>query len=318
MPKVSVIVPLYNTEKYCKKCIESILNQTLEDIEIIIVNDGSTDNSKDVALPFVKKYKEKVKYIEKENGGLSSARNAGLKIATGDYVGFVDSDDYIDNTMYEKMYRLAVDNNLDLVECNFKWVYPNKEKLDLGKEYKLKQDYFINGRVMACNKLIRLSIIKEYNIEFPDKLRYEDIEFFYKLMPYISKSGIVEDVLYHYIQREESIINKQNEKTKEIFTILDNIVSFYKKKELFSTYKEELEYLHIRFLLGSSFLRMVKIQDKVIKKDLLQKNWRELNEKFPNWRNNEILKIATGNKNLYYKTVNKFTYKIYSKLFALK
>ena len=95
MPKVSVIVPIYNVEKYLKKCLDSLVNQTLDDIEIILVNDGSKDNSKQIAEKFANDYPNKIIYLEKENGGLSSARNYGLKHAKGDYISFVDSDDYV-------------------------------------------------------------------------------------------------------------------------------------------------------------------------------------------------------------------------------
>ena len=99
MPKVSVIVPIYNVEKYLEKCINSLLSQTLEDIQIILVNDGSKDNSGNIAKEYEKNNKDRVIYVEKENGGLSDARNYGLKYATGDFIAFLDSDDYIEKKM---------------------------------------------------------------------------------------------------------------------------------------------------------------------------------------------------------------------------
>ena len=102
MPKVSVIVPIYNVEKYLEKCINSLLSQTLEDIQIILVNDGSKDNSGTIAKKYAERNKDKVIYVEKENGGLSDARNYGLKYATGDFVAFLDSDDYIEKMLMKK------------------------------------------------------------------------------------------------------------------------------------------------------------------------------------------------------------------------
>lgn len=107
MVKVSIIVPVYNVEKYLKKCLNSLVNQTLDDIEIIVVNDESPDNSQRIIDEFEKKYPSKIKTITKKNGGQGSARNEGLKVATGEYIGYVDSDDYISNTMFEKMYNTA-------------------------------------------------------------------------------------------------------------------------------------------------------------------------------------------------------------------
>ena len=317
MPKVSIIVPVYNTEKYLDKCLNSLVNQTLQDIEIIVVNDGSKDNSEAIINRFKKNYSDKIFYLNKENGGLSDARNYAIPHVKSEYIGFVDSDDYVELDMFEKMYNIAIEKNLDLVECNFNWEYPNKIKEDCGNNYLGKSDLFLLGRVMACNKLFKTSIIKENNIIFPKSLNYEDIEFFYKLAPYVEDSYLLPNSFYHYIQRENSIINNQNEKTADIFIILNNIIEFYKNNNLFDNYKNELEYLYIRFLLGSSFLRIVKIKNKKLRKELLNKSINELYLKFPNWKNNKLLKIKSK-KNMYYKSVNKFTFKIYSFIFKFK
>ena len=314
MPKVSIIVPVYNTEKYLEKCLNSLVNQSLENIEIIVVNDGSTDNSELIINKFKQDYPNKIIYLKKENGGLSDARNFAIPYVSSEYVGFVDSDDYVELDMFEKLYNLAIEKKLDLVECNFNWEYPNRIKIDQRINYLEKKDFFLFGRVMACNKLFKASIIKENNIIFPKSLNYEDIEFFYTLIPYINNYSLINDSLYHYIQRDNSIINNQNEKTADIFIILNNIINFYKKNNLFDIYKNELEYLFIRFLLGSSFLRIVKIKNKKLRKELLNKSINELYLIFPNWKNNKLLKIKSK-KNMYYKTVNKFTFKIYSFIF---
>lgn len=315
MAKVSVIVPVYNTENYIEKCLISLANQTLDDIEIIVVNDGSTDNSEEVIKKFIEEFTDKIKYYKKENGGLSDARNFGLNYASGEYIGFVDSDDYIDLSMYEKMYDLAKKENSDIVECDFIWVYPDKTKIDTGIEYNQKEDFFTNSRVMACNKIIKKEVIKD--IKFPKGLRYEDVEFFYKILPNVNKISVLKEHLYYYIQREASISNLQNERTAEIFTILNNILEFYKENKIYEKYKCELEYMYIRFLLGSSFLRIVKIKDKKVRKELLQKTINILYEKFPNWKNNKILKTTKSKKNLYYKTVNRVTFKFYCFIFSI-
>lgn len=314
MPKVSIIVPVYNTEKYLDKCLTSLVNQTLQDIEIIIVNDGSTDNSEAIINKFKQNFSDKIISLNKENGGLSDARNFGIPYVRSEYIGFVDSDDYVELDMFEKMYNLAINKNLDLVECNFKWEYPNKIKEDCGIDYLTKNDFFLFGRVMVCNKLFKTSVIKEHSIIFPKSLNYEDIEFFYKLFPYISNSCLLPNSFYHYMQRENSIINRQNKKTADIFIVLNNIINFYKERNLFETYKSELEYLYIRFLLGSSFLRIVKIKDKNLRRELLNKTLDKLYTMFPNWKKNELLQIKTR-KNMYYKTINRFTFKIYSFIF---
>ena len=315
MPKVSVIVPVYNVEKYIKKCLESLLNQTLQDIEIIIVNDGSKDNSVQIINNYINKYPNKIIYLEKENGGLSDARNFGIKYASGEYIAFLDSDDYAEKDTYQKMCELAKKENSDMVECDFYWEYPNKLKEDIGAIYNGKHEMIEKVRVVAWNKLIKREIIEKNDINFPKGFRYEDVEFTYKLIPYINKVSFVKKPLIHYVQRTNSIINSQNERTKEIFDILEHVLYFYKEKNIYEEYKEELEYIYTRYLLCSSLLRIVKINNKKTRCEYLRKTWENLNVNFPNWKKNKILRKVKTPKNLYMRSINKLTYKIYCVLF---
>ena len=310
MPKVSVIVPVYNVEKYVEKCLKSLVNQTLQEIEIIVVDDGSQDDSKNIIDKYIKKYPDKVKYLYKENGGLSSARNFGIPYANGEYIAFLDSDDYVEPTMYEEMYKLAKKDNADMVECDFIWEYPNKQKYDYGVVYNGKKEAIEKARVVAWNKLIKREIIKNEKIEFPLGLRYEDVEFFYKLVPSINKISFMKKYFIHYVQRDNSIANTQNTKTKDIFKVLNNVIEFYKNKGYYDEYKEELEYTYLRLLLCSSLKRMCKIKDRQERKIALDETWNNINTNFPNWRKNRLLKKKSI-KNVYMKSVNRFTFKIY-------
>lgn len=315
MPKVSVIVPVYNVEKYIEKCLDSLVNQTLEEIEIIIVNDGTKDNSMKIVKDFKEKYPQKIVYLEKENGGLSDARNYGIPYAKGEYIAFLDSDDYIEKDTYEKMYELAKKESSDMVECDFYWEYPNKTKIDTGEVYHNKKEMAEKVRVVAWNKLIKREILEKAKIEFPKGYRYEDVEFTYKLIPYLEKVSFLKEPCIHYIQRENSISNSQNERTKEIFDVLEHVIDYYKEKKIYDKYEEQIEYIYTRYLLCSSLLRIVKVNDKETRNKLLEMTWTNLNTKFPNWKKNRILKKKNNGKNLYMKTVNKFTYKIYCKIF---
>lgn len=317
MPKVSVIVPIYNVEKYLEKCINSLLSQTLEDIQIILVNDGSKDNSGNISKEYEKNNKDRVIYVEKENGGLSDARNYGLKYATGDFIAFLDSDDYIEKNAYEEMYNKAIEENADYVECDFIWEFPNKIRMDKQYPYKNKKEMLSFVRVVAWNKLIKRQLITGNNLEFPKGLRYEDVEFTYKLIPFINKFAYVDKPFIHYVQRKGSIANVQNERTAEIFTVLDNVTEFYKKNNIYEKYRDELEYNYARYLLCSSLKRMCKIKDKTIREKLLTESWERLNLNFPNWKENVILKTVNIGKNKYMRTVNKSTYKIYSKILEI-
>lgn len=320
MPKVSIIVPIYNVEMYIEKCLETLVNQTLKDIEIILVNDGSKDSSAEIAKKYLEKYPEKIIYLEKENGGLSDSRNYGLPHAKGEYIAFLDSDDYVEENMYEEMYELAKKEDSDMVQCNFYWEYPDKNKKKIGelKQYSNKKEMLVKTRVEAWNKLIKREIlVKNPEIRFPKGLRYEDVEFTYKLIPYVEKISILNKPFIHYIQRGNSISNTQNERTKEIFDVLDNVIKYYKEKNLYEEYKEQLEYVYVKTVLCRSLLRMVKINDKAIKSQLLKRTWENVNTKFPEWKKNPILKKNKSLKDLYLKTTNKITYKIYCKILSL-
>ena len=309
MPKVSLIIPVYNVEDYIEKCLNSVVNQTLKDMEVIIVNDGSKDSSKQKIEKYLKKYPG-IKYLEKENGGLSDARNYGMQYATGEYIAFLDSDDYVEETMYEEMYNMAQKEAADMVECNFIWEYPDKKREDIGAVYNSKREMVEKARVVAWNKLIKRELLEKTGVKFPIGLRYEDVEFFYKLVPYLEKVSFVKKCFVHYIQRGNSIANTQNIRTKEIFTVLQNVISYYRENGFYDEYKDELEFIYVRFLLCSSLKRMCKIHNKEERNLALDETWNNITFNFPNWRKNPILKKKTL-KNLYIKSNNKLTFKIY-------
>ena len=276
MPTVSIIVPVYNSEKFINRCLFSLVNQTLEDIEIIVVNDGSKDNSKEKIQKFIEKTPYKIKYFEKENGGLSSARNLGMQHAKGEYIAFLDSDDYVELNMYEMMYEEAKTNSADLVECDFIWEYEDFKKYDKRREYKSKNDMIKKPRVVAWNKLYKRDILTKHNIRFPEGLIYEDLEFFLKLLPHVNRIAYLHKYFVHYTQREGSLSNKQGEQVGDIFKILSNIIDYYKEIGLYNKYKKELEYISMRICLGSSMKRILKIKDKKIRRKMILKTIRFL------------------------------------------
>lgn len=266
-PKISVIIPVYNVERFIDRCIKSVVNQTLQDIEIIIVNDGSQDNSE----LFIKKYlnSEKIKYFKKGNGGLSSARNFGINRANGEYIAFLDSDDYIDFNMYEEMYNLAKKEKADMVECDFIKEWEDRKVYDKRRRYKNKRDMMIKPRVVAWNRIIKTEIIKNNNIKFPNDLIYEDLEFYFKILPYVKKISYINKYFVHYTQRKNSISSTQSAKNRDIFQILNNILGFYKTRGLYKKYEKELKLMSIRILLGSSMKRILKINDFKTKFNLI-------------------------------------------------
>lgn len=217
MIRVSVIIPVYNVENYLKRCVDSILDQTYKNIEIIIVNDGSTDRSLEICEIYHKNYNN-IKLINKENGGLSSARNEGIRYSNGDYLLFLDSDDYFDSSLYvEKLVKDAKDNDADLVIFGMKKLYDiNDFKLvPVHGQYNKKQskNSLVNNlmrndayKSRACTKLIKKDIIIKNNIFFIDKIRSEDIEWSLHILICSKKIIVNKEVYYVYQQNRKNSI----------------------------------------------------------------------------------------------------------------
>ena len=219
-PIISIIVPVYNVEKYLKRCIDSILNQTFKDFELILVNDGSTDGCKEICNQY-EKLDNRIKVIHKENGGLSSARNAGLDIAKGKYIGFVDSDDYINVNMYQNLLDKLIKNKSDLVICKLVRVKDNyKETINKSKIVEKNYDnlqalqelYNINSIdfIVAWNKLYKSELLKD--IRYPVGKKYEDEFVIHKILNKCKKVTFINKELYYYYQRDDSIMGRRKVK----------------------------------------------------------------------------------------------------------
>jgi len=288
MKKVSVVVPVYNVEDYLEKCLNSLVNQTLEDIEIIVVNDGSPDNSQVIIDKFVKSYPDKVKGYIKENGGLSDARNFGILKCTAPYIGFVDSDDYVKNDMFEKMYEKAVLDNLDLVVCDTINVYSDGNEQLRKSNLHLSTNEVVNYIVsppMACIRLYKSDLFK--NVKFKKGILYEDLELTPSLAILTSKIGFVEEGLYYYLQRDGSIMKQLsfNSRLLDIFSVLK---SNYDK--LNEKYPKEVEYLYITHLLRTATLRFLNYENTF---EYLNKINDEMKLLFPNWKENIYYKKSS-------------------------
>lgn len=211
-PFISIVVPIYNVEKYLKKCVESILNQTYKNFELILVDDGSPDRCGEICEDFAKK-DLRIRVIHKENGGLSSARNAGIDVAKGEYIGFVDSDDYIEPFMYEKLVNAVVKDNCLLSVCSVKYVFEDGSAVT--KENSEESQVFDFNRAIlemntyrlfdmgAWSKLYHRDLFKE--IRFPVGKLSEDFYIMYKIFDIAQRVSYVADPCYNYLQRTNSI-----------------------------------------------------------------------------------------------------------------
>lgn len=233
-PKVSVIVPVYNVpEKYLEKCVSSLVNQTLKDIEIILVDDGTPNTSGKLCDKFAKK-DNRIKVIHQENKGLCGARNTGVKSSNGEWISFVDGDDWIEPNAYEKLYYIGTKNNVDVVMFGYVKNYPSKsivmhyEKyFENEKVYNTKEDISYLQKMilnynancaMAPTKFIKKSVIEKYNIFHDEKLRQgaEGIEFNIRLFSKIRSALFLNETFYHYIYNDESITTIHNEKNHQM------------------------------------------------------------------------------------------------------
>ena len=285
--KVSVIVPVYNAEDYIEKCLDSLINQSLKDIEIIVVDDGSTDDTYKV----VSKYKEKIKLIKQKNGGVASARNKGLSVAEGEYIAFVDSDDWVELDMFSKLYNKAFENDYDAVECNFKYVDDNEEwhgVIDVDTDVVSiddKKKYFIKMFPVIWNKIYKRDKIK--NIKFKDGVWAEDVEFLYRVIPNIDTIGKINEELYYYYQREKS---ESRLFDKRVYNYIDNfngIIDYYKKNKIYDLYKNELEYCYVRYIYATFIKRAASFKDKDDYRIAVETAIKNVKEKFPGYRKNK-------------------------------
>lgn len=316
MKKVSVIIPVYNVENYLRKCLNSLVNQTLKDIEIIVVNDGTTDNSQEIINEYVKKYPKKVVSIIQENGGQGAARNTGLLHAKGEYIGYVDSDDYVEENMYEELYKKAKEEDSDIVICGNNVVKENYElfsKEDVDKE-------FLLGKMAVWNKIYKKNIIVDNKIQFRSKVWYEDLDFTMKVYFSSKKISYVDKPLYNYLLREGSTMNNNNIKRNlELIEAFDSLIDYCKDKKIYNKAKDEIEFLCIYHMYIFATTRVLNTNNKYKDKiEIINKFKNYINSNFPNFKQNKYLYLLPKRRKLIYNLINSKFYCIIIALFKIK
>lgn len=276
LPCISIVIPAYNAGKYIEKCLQSIIYQNYKDIEIIIVNDGSTDNTREICEKFVNQ-DSRIKLINTENKGAGSARNTGIDAAKGEYISFIDSDDYICPNYYSRMYEMIKAGDADIVEGHYKRVsgydedvftntgnvqeYTNIEKLLIL--YGDDEVEYINS-VIVTNKLYRSSLFKE--VRFPVNRIIDDEFIIYKLIYNSKKIISTSDIMYAYVQSEESVMRAsfKEKRVKDTLDVYDEVYEFFKDKGNDKLIEEIL----IRYLKYG-----IELAQKTSKsKDIIEKN----------------------------------------------
>ena len=304
MPKVSIIVPVYNSQRYLVECLESLVNQSLKDIEIVIIDDGSKDNSAQIIEEYRSSYSNIIKVLSQKNSGQAVARNKGIQICTGEYIGFLDSDDTAELDMFEKMYATAKESDADFVYCDFYYVTDSGKQLNHLRKCEEPQKLILDCIVVPWNKLYKAEVIKNNNVYFPEGFFYEDTGWFVKTVPYIHKAIKLDEALVNHFKREDSSVTALDDKRVcHIFPVLEDTVRFYKTIGEYTKFEMELEYFFTKILLCSSLLRRVsRVRNKVVRKDLIHKTFAELNSYFPNYKEN--LYIKNKRSGLYMRVVN--------------
>ena len=315
--KVSVIVPVYNVYAYIDKCLNTLVNQTLTDIEIIVVNDGSPDNSEEIINKYLNSFSNIV-YYKKENGGLSDARNYGLKKAHGEYIAFIDSDDYVSYDMYEKMYNKAKSGNFDIVVCDINYVYETTDRVDRVSSNIPKDTTDIKKAMLdiypaAWNKIYKKKLF-DSGIEFKKGIWFEDVEFIYRMMPLIKSIGVIHEPFNQYLQRKGSITSSID---KRIYNYIDNwngIIEYYKTNNLYEKYYNELEYCYVRYLYAT-FVKQASKYNYEEYMEAVNKAIYNVHKYFPKYRKNKY--FYRSPKGIYLllfnKNIAKIIYKKYHK-----
>ena len=269
--KLSVIVPVYSVEKYLEECVDSLLNQTIKDLEIFLVDDGSTDRSGEIADRYAGDFPDRVRTLHLNNGGQGRARNAALPMARGDYIGFVDSDDWIERDMYEKLLDRAEQTGADVVVCDFLEHYADGREQTLPACF---QDHPLSAAGSSCNKIFRRSLIGD--LRFPEGLWYEDFYFSAVMLLRSKRTEFIPEPLYVYRRGQESTMHNNNaRKNLDMLKIMELI-----EREIGEDAREDFDFLVINHVVLDSISRLAR-QDAPDKAEVIRAFRRYAHEKIP-------------------------------------
>lgn len=299
MPKVSVIMPTYNRKKTLKKAVLSVLNQTEKDLELIIVDDGSTDGTESLVNEFDD---NRIKYFKRDNHGIGVSRNFGIENANGEYFTFVDSDDYIDENFVKKMHQKAKEDKLDIVVCNYINVYTN------GKQEEIKLNSFENSTLRKnpeliniinlgpCNKIFKKTLFKKQDNRFLEDTKYEDVNFVIKMLKSAENIGKIDEPLSYFLVDNLSETKTYDDKVFDIFKVLDIARRDLNTK----VYKNALETLIVGTLTNYTIQQRYQ-KDKKTRKEFINKAFNYLKYNVEDYKHNKYF----DNRNIFKKTIEK-------------
>lgn len=323
MPTFSLIVPIYNVEAYLPKCIDSVLAQTCQDYELLLVDDGSPDHSGKICDDYAAKHPDKIRVIHQANGGAGAARNHGISVSTGEYILFLDGDDYLSANLLSELKKTMEKTTADLylfgaiVEKDGKEVGQLHELIPCDRLCRAKDNSDLFFGVMApWNRAYKRSLFTDHQIEFATKVWYEDIRVVTKIHAVAASAIRLPGAYYHYLQREGSAMNNKNiERNVEILYAFDDIRQWFGEHGYNTVYKDELTFLAIQHLLIAATVRVLLID----RKHHLVADFREYMEKyFPDFPENPYLSKLDSNKRLIYRLLLRKRYRTVCLIFRVK
>jgi len=321
MPTFSLIVPIYKIEEYLPKCIDSVLAQKNQDFELLLIDDGSPDGSGKLIDDYASRYPDKIRAIHQPNGGAGAARNHGISLSKGEYLLFVDGDDYLDDTLLSDLAEQIEKTQADLYLFGAHVERDGVKNGELHELVKIGQicnasdapELFF-GIMAPWNRAYKKSLFAD--LAFASKVWYEDIRIVTKVNALAGTVVRLPKPYYHYLQREGSAMNNKNsERNVEIIYAFDDILSWFNAQKLMDRYCNEVEFLAIQHLLIAASVRVLQIG----RKHHLLSDFREYMEKnFPKFRENPHLSLLDKNKQLIYKLLLKKRYRTIKLIFRMK
>ncbi len=291
-PKVSVIIPVYNSEKFINKCVDSVLEQSFQDYEIILINDGSKDNSKEILDGYKEKYPEKITVIHQENMGVSKTRNNAIKMAKGKYIMFIDNDDFLDKDYIEIFVKEIEKDDYDVVLGGYR--RPNEEG-KIVKELKLPQEEWGKFMIFApWARIYKKDYLIKNDIKFLPVNIGEDVYFNLQAMNISNKIKIIDYIGYNWYFNTRSVSNttQKNIKNLQVYELLNNCYDILKEKNILEEHYEIIEMYFIRYIVWFLLFSTKKVEYKTIKEEY-DKIFKWLEARFPNYKRNKLLGITT-------------------------
>lgn len=302
--KVSVIVPVYKVERYLEKCLKSLLYQSLTETEILVVNDGSPDDSQKIIDRYARLFPQKIVSFQKENGGVAAARNFGIERAHGEYIAFLDGDDFADLDFCQRLYERAVETGADIVASDVRVLFPDGKVREVKSGHenadtreKIKKS-LVSFYPVVWNKLYKRTLLEESGVRFSQGIATgEDVDFLYRLLPYAKSVAVEPFAFINYVQREGSVTARPDARILQYLTVWKGLLSFYRENGFWNDCKKELEFACVRYLYATMAKRAA-VLPKADFENALREAQGIIRENFPYYRRNGYFYKA-GAKGLY-------------------